>query len=257
MRADFNVLLATVVFRMFNRIPTGEAIFKQPYLGPGCYATAWDFFVDDNDTERLKQSIVNYVGPKGPYVTGSYIIQSPKGYKKLDGVLKIIEMFINGQLKNERKSEGWKPVAEEMLNNPYSLEDTSNWLMNFLFIGHFTAYEIVSDLRHTDLLCKAPDIMTWANAGPGATRGLNVLHGRPLGSYKKHQMVEEMQELLELSRKTRHWPQTGDNGDIPMSSLKRWPAWEMREVEHWLCEYFKYWRMKTTGQVPRGRFHHG
>jgi len=68
-------------------------------------------------------------------------------------------------------------------------------------VGDFMAYEVVTDLRHTRYLNKAPDINTWAVAGPGAIRGLHRLHGRP---YKKalsqEQACEEMRELLALSR---------------------------------------------------------
>jgi hypothetical protein len=39
-------------------------------------------------------------------------------------------------------------------------------------------------------------------------------------------------DLLELSRDNRHWPQG-------------WPRWEMRDVEHTLCEADKYWRAES------------
>jgi hypothetical protein len=42
-------------------------------------------------------------------------------------------------------------------------------------LGPFLAYEIVTDLRFTALLENAPDIMTWANPGPGAKRGITRL----------------------------------------------------------------------------------
>ncbi len=226
MRADPNVLLATIVFRMFNRIGTGEAIFNQKYLDG---RTAWEIFLERKNTDYLKWAIKAYIGARGPYVTGAYIIQSPGGYNKVDGVLKIIESIV-GDFK-------FRAVYE----NTNTLQNTCEWFQRFDYIGGFTAYEWVSDLRHTDLLCNAPDIMTWANAGPGATRGLNVLHGRKLtANPKKEQMVEEMRELLDLSRSER-WP--------------RWfTRWEMREVEHWLCEYFKIYRAKVHGTMPRSRF---
>jgi hypothetical protein len=235
MRADPDVLLATIVFRMFNRIGTGEAIFNQKAFDGG--RTAWEVFLEKKDTDHLKWAIKTYIGARGPYVTGAYIIQSPGGYNKVDGVLKIIEMVMNGlDLEGFRLSRGIGYWCD-------SLEDACNFLQGtFRYIGGFTAYEWVSDLRHTDLLCNAPDIMTWANAGPGATRGLNVLHGRKLtANPRKEQMVEEMRELLELSKDEAYWSWD-------------WHDWEMREVEHWLCEYFKIYRAKVHGTMPRSRF---
>ncbi len=184
---------------------------------------------------------------------------------KLDGVLQIIEWFYNGN---------WRVNVELMLaergrvfnivslrregslarlsGGPWSLQETAEWLeRTFRFIGHFTAYEIVTDLRHTDLLCNAPDVMTWANPGPGATRGLNYLHGRDTGKTPpKQQLVDEMRELLEMSQNDNYWP-------LNAIAMDKWPAWELREVEHWICEMYKYWRAKNGGAKPRGRFRHG
>ena len=42
------------------------------------------------------------------------------------------------------------------------------------------AYQAVVDMRFTALLADAPDVATWAAAGPGTMRGLNRLHGRPV-----------------------------------------------------------------------------
>ncbi len=240
LRARPEVLLATVVFRLLNRIESGEAVFTQPSL-MDTKRSAFEIFLETKDTDHLRWSIKNYVGARGPYVTGSYIIKTPDGLTKLDGVLQIIEWFLSGHWLGQAKIARQRSET----HTPMSLEEMANWLESYhRFIGHFTAYEIVSDLRHTDLLCRAPDIMTWANPGPGATRGLNYFHGRELSSHPpRQQMLEEMRELLALSQRDEYWPQ-----------YEYYPAWEMREVEHWLCEYFKIMRAKDGGQVPRQRF---
>lgn len=92
--------------------------------------------------------------------------------------------------------------------------------------GRFTAYEVVTDLRHTRYLRGAPDIMTWASAGPGAKRGLNYIHDRPImDPIKDDQANAEMQQLLKL-----------------VSKKWKGPALEMRDIEHSLCEKFKHSR---------------
>lgn len=259
LRSSPEVLLATVVFRFFNRIGTGEAIFNQLMVGH-LGKTAWELFLATGDTDYLKHSILTYIGARGPYVTGSYIVKTPEGFTKLDGVLEILRRFYQTD---------WRHTAEMLLSQePQTLSATHNWLESSqYYIGHFTAYEIVTDLRHTDLLCHAPDIMSWANAGPGATRGLNYLHGRDRGrTPSKTSLVEEMQELLELSQQNIHWP--WDTHDSPVTIRggkvleeplhgRDWPAWEMREVEMWLCEFFKYIRARDEGRGTRQRFRHG
>lgn len=274
------VLLATVVFRLFNRITTGEAIFLQSELFTA--SSAWACFLASNNgrdgVKYLRQAILNVCG-SGPYTTGSYMTKTPAGLNKLDGMLKVVEWFVEGKRKDpDQPKTDWRMLAEDMIGDEaWSLELCWEWLSSMPFIGDFTAYEIVTDLRHTALLENAPDINTWANPGPGAKRGLNVMHGRPLKSgVRRDVYIEEMMLLLEASRDPQYWPQplinydrvfednvfdgyteTPDLGEYHAESEGDWPAWELREVEHTLCEFFKYERVRTTGQGTRQRFRGG
>lgn len=273
------VLLATVVFRLLNRIETGEAIFSQTVLEgdlqPGArlfgttLPTAFDLFVFKSpDARHLKGAILDHVGRKGPYVTGAYIISSPSGHSKLDGMLKVIGDF-------HRKS-GWLNYAlgARQIGGRESLFNTWSWLREQPFLGGFHSYEIVTDLRHTALLDKAPDIDTWANMGPGAKRGLNRIHDRCVrGDQSKHkwsasiepeQALEEMRILLDASRSPEFWPQPTrgktllDGVGVVIDSInefskrENWPKWELRDVEHTLCEFDKYERVRRGEGKPRG-----
>lgn len=229
------VLLATVLFRWFNRITSGEAIWLQTDMEtdpPG--ATAWDQFIGSGgNTNAIRAALHQYCG-KGPYVTGSYIIKTPDGMSKLDGVLWCVNQFV-------QRSDLQK-TTELMIRISMSLQDAWTWLRGYPFLGDFMAYEIVTDLRHTPLLDKAPDIMTWANPGPGAMRGLNRMHGRDLKSKQaKQKYIDEMRELLFISEDRELWP-------------SGYPALEMRDIEHSLCELDKYLRVKNGEGAPRQRF---
>lgn len=237
------VLLVTVLFRWFNRIATGEAIFLQcgDYTGSGRVETAWDCFLRDGNVEHLKGAILQYCGD-GPYVTGAYIIKTPDGMNKLDGVLQCVEWFNEKEFPAwDGEPHDWRWLSEELIINPgehASMEYVWGWLRQFPFLGDFMAYEIVTDLRHTDLLCDAPDIMTWANPGPGAMRGLNRINGREIKYRQSKQFfIDEMRDILQAS--VDFWPD-------------RWPKWEMREVEHTLCEFDKYERARLGEGRPRG-----
>jgi hypothetical protein len=268
LRNQPEVLLATVVFRMLNRIETGEALFCQTVMGDreAGGSTAWEYYMAGEGTKvnLLKQAIRAYVGPRGPYVTGAYIISTPPGHAKLDGVMRIIDQFATRLC--DKPSCGhadWMCCARRLLESRGELrmQGVFDWLRQFPYLGTFHSYEIVTDLRHTALLDRAPDILTWANMGPGARRGLNRIAGRqrvgrglrdgwgtPIPA---QQALDEMQWLLKLSRDARHWPQENKRmkGGI-MSEL--WPRWEMREVEHTLCEFDKYERVRTGEGKPRG-----
>lgn len=242
------VLLATVIFRWFNRISTGEAIFCQPDLGG---ETAFDQYLATADISHMRRAIVALCG-NGPYVTGSYTINTRSaglGLSKLDGVLKLIEMWVY-------HNPDWPVHAADMIEAPgkFTLEGFCEAIAGPC-LGPFMTYEIACDLRYTALLEKAPDRLTWANLGPGAKRGLNRLSDRPLeASIDNEQALEEMRGLLAQSRDARYWPQGGKATQQLATQAAEWPRWEMREVEHTLCEFDKYERVRLGQGRPRGSF---
>jgi len=277
LRSSPDALLATVLFRWFNRVATGEAMFCQEALGLGGELpeeTAWQAFLRGGaiDVSILQANILNFCGD-GPYVTGAYIIKTPDGLSKLEGVLQCVEWFCEQRHdiitpQGDVWSVGWRELAEALLmhrlEDPGHLESVWSWLRQFPYMGDFMSYEVVTDLRHTDLLDRAPDIMTWANPGPGARRGLGrVFEGgayEALG-HKKEPLVRMMRELLEVSRDPEHWPQfSGPGFEFAGEGLEDrllsgygdwWPTWEMRDVEHTLCEFDKYERARLGQGKPK------
>lgn len=267
------VLLATVLFRWFNRVTTGEAIFKQKALGfggeqPG--ETAWDALLRLPDLGEgigaVQAAILQYSSP-GPYVTGAYIVKTPDGMDKVEGVLWCVEQFMLQQhAVDDFPVGGWRGTGEELLKmrGQTGLQNVWSWLRRFPYMGDFMAYEVVTDLRHTALLDQAPDIMTWANPGPGAARGLGRVFAGDPEAYNKNQkqrLNELMHVLLEVSRDAAFWPHhdgidgwavpSDMMGDAAVGNVVDWPAWEMRDVEHTLCEFDKYERIREGGRGKR------
>jgi hypothetical protein len=246
---SLDIMLATVVFRLLNRIEVGEAMFCDDDLLGGF--AAFDAFRETGDTRPLVRAIKSRCG-KGPYVTGGYIISSPPGYSKLDGMMRVIKGFYKGSREWDNagagvlSTMGWdgeESVTVMLTAGPgeYTLESTWLWLRKFDYFGNFHSYEIVTDLRHTYLLDQAPDIMTWANPGPGCRRGANRVMGRDKSdkSADRAQLIQEMQEILAHAKNKDLWP-------------REWGKWEMRDVEHTLCEFDKYERVRNGEGRPRG-----
>lgn len=91
------------------------------------------------------------------------------------------------------------------------------------------SYEVVTDLRHTHYQRTATDKVTWANAGPGALRGVNRLEGRPLNARRSDgDACAPLRVLLERAASN------------PPADF---PALEMRDIEHSLCEVGKNLRI--------------
>lgn len=144
----------------------------------------------------------------------------------------------------------WNAVQEgkeclpwmQMDGLPCSLEAAHKWLVGFYGFGGFLAYEVATDWRHTRYLDAAPDIYTWANTGPGAKRGicrlLNVAVKAPLPAAEQLDYLRAIYAWVEKHR------------EVPLL-----PTLEMRDIEHSLCEYDKYCRVKDaldTGVSFRG-----
>jgi len=205
-------LEAVAGFRWFNRISTGE-IIKDVLVKQG-----WNSGVIHDRLENVK-----------PLVTGAYMIRSPYGMNKLKGICQSMDGMVAMKIDvaGMNLQEAWTAVKEAPC------------------LGFFTAYEVVTDLRHTDLL-NPTDRMTWCAAGPGASRGIGWIvnndpdftnYSSPKGQEK---LLGPMRELLDYAGDEKYWPAD-------------WPAWEMREVEHTLCEYDK-WRRGTGGQRLKRKF---
>jgi hypothetical protein len=124
-----------------------------------------------------------------------------------------------------------------VVNECSTMENAFKCLCSFYMVGKFVAYEIVCDFRFTELLQDATDINTWANPGPGAKRGL-----RRLG------MPETLDSMIQLAAVL----QVGNYLDDHIYNCE-WP-FELREVEHSLCEFDKYQRVKTGVGRPRQKY---
>lgn len=261
LRDDPAVLLATVVFRWFNRISTGEAVFNQLDMFD---ASPFRRFMRTGQISILREAITKLC-PDGPWVTGSYTINTRSagvGLSKLDGVLWLISMWV-------RDHSDWPDVAENQLrDSAFTMKEFCLWARGPC-LADFMTYEIACDLRHTALLEHAGDIDTWANIGPGARRGLNRIFrpGEPVN--RPHDLeLDEMVHLLNLSRDEHYWPQLVNqewmmmggryDGAVRMACgqgvREKWPRWELREVEHTLCEFDKYQRVLEGSGRPRGTF---
>lgn len=193
-------------YRAFNWIGTGATLGWQ---------TAWD-------PERVKRILTIALASGVQVFTGAHIIRSEFNRPKVDSIVDVCTAI-------------WEKrgVIAQCCRRERSLELAFHYMVTFPYIGPFQAYEMTTDMRHTRLLEDATDTMTWANAGPGAIRGLERLE---LPSKPQTAACESMRGLL--ARSKEHLPAD-------------FPALEMRDCEHALCETDKYCRVKFGEGKPR------
>lgn len=158
--------------------------------------------------------------------TGAYMISAP-ATKGADKQAYIAQTVIGDLWR--RRTEFQFPFRS--LRHTHELLTASNgW-------GNFMAYQAVVDMRFTSLLENAPDVRTWAAAGPGTIRGLNRLHGRVVEyGLSQGQALSEMRAIYDIV----DW-HTGI-------------AMDFSDVPNILCETDKYLRVKLGEGKPRARY---
>lgn len=218
-----SVAMATIIFRWFNWIPTGKIL-----LGPN---DSRENLLLHWNTRRACE-VLSKVRDSGDQVfTGAFNISNSGSTKPK--INRVCEDYIEPV---------WQ-VREQLLKDLEACDTLRAAHIRLMQCpglrgSGFMAYEVVCDLRYTYLLCDATDICTWSNPGPGAKRGLNRMLGRPLEAVVKQvEWMEKSAELLDYV-----------NENLPTDM----PRFEMREVEHSLCEFDKMERARLgDGHLKR------
>jgi len=219
-----DVYMATIIFRWFNLIETGETLIAHNLI------KEWD-----------PKKAYEVITPQKKWITGAYMIKSPTGKNKVRGICQTITTVWNYR-------QGFLDKCPWQ-----SIEKMTNYLEGYPFFGPFLAYEIATDLRHTYIGETANDLLTWANAGPGAMRGLNRIYDRPLEyTSKRHDWCKEMRELLQQS--DEHFKYSSKYSNKFGLKDEHPNKLELREIEHSLCEFDKYERVRNGQGQPRSKY---
>ena len=216
LRGMDQIVFATILFRRFNSIPVGEILLRENLY------VKWD-------SRRAYKAIRSATKDRGlPFTGGAYMMGAPEGSDKLVYFCKVMSL-VHGKLDIQKN-------IVTSTSQEASLEEVHRIIKEIPYFGPFISYEIVTDLRHTHILDHASDIDTWCCFGPGAKRGLSrLLHGVPKGTVPNRMHIPYSMELLEIVRRR----------------LKSMPHFELREIEHSLCEFDKYQRVAEGGRPKR------
>ena len=218
----------------------GEIIFNCclfRMIGTSEFADAHKWVNEDHgwDKNRTKELIQERLSKGLRTFTGAYIITN-QGLKAPKSEV-VVDYFLTPIWENK---EALSKIAEETLS--LQAVHTAMGFHKGWGGGGFMSYEVVTDLNYTPVLDTAKDQFSWANAGPGAKRGLNRIHLRDLKKSMNQQTANtEMQLLLEEAPKYC-------KPHVPVRLV------DMRTIEHSLCEWDKYERVRLGQGTPRSRY---
>lgn len=221
--SDGDLLFQCLMFRIFNWPETYDALYFN-------LRTEW------NMKKAVEILRVRKEEDHEQIFTGAYIVTgSGSSLPKHETICAALQ-------------EAWKmrDKIAKRIRNGRSLREAVEALQEIPTVGPFVAYEIACDLRFTRLLADSLDRNSWANPGPGAKRGIHrlITGSKKWDRGKKPDYVEVMRTLFK---------EKGRYLEEHVLSEKRYP-FEMREIEHSLCEFDKYMRVKNGEGRPRSRY---
>ena len=163
-------------------------------------------------------------------ITGAYIIATHgsgkrDGYGRRRPLVEYIYDVLNGAWQ-ERAT--LRPRADDTLRSFHTR------LSKPFGFGAFTAGQVVADMKHAPILKNAADWKTFAISGPGSLKGLNIVCGRELT--ERWREADWHSTLLEVRKALL------PSLPRPLRSL------DAQNVEHGLCELFKWSRIQEGGR---------
>lgn len=208
---DENMWYAMAVARLFNWPDT-------------LFVIGYPMFVDDDWFKEIEEELISYRSKKNKVWTGAYLV-STNGVK-MDKISYVLQRVLKPLWK-----DGRAPKPGETLSS-YQMHLTS-----FDGFGSFMGAQVIADLKHTPMLADAPDWWTWAALGPGSTRGLNRLYGRPLDApLNQAKGLGEIQQLKAIVQ-----------AELGMNLC-------CQNIQNCLCETDKYLRVLNSEGKPRSLY---
>lgn len=231
------------IARYINWPDTLEALIKH-------YPNAWPSS-PDFEPRHMTAALEHRASYGNKVYTGAYMIRAesdPTKHWYSWSKHKYIAEIVLGRLWEDRER-----FTAELEKPGQTLEGAWKLFQEPRYVGWgpFMAYEVVTDLRHTRYLRNAPDIYTWANAGPGAIRGLNRLYGRELGAKPRPEQTNA--EMLKLMIELNDLDEPGFNETFGEPCDVN-PRFEMRDIEHSLCEFDKIERVRKGEGKMRAKY---
>lgn len=214
-----------IVYRMFNRISTyDEAITFKSFA-------SWS---KDKVFRRMFDNLRTYSETK-PLYTDAHMVCAYEHFPGEDK-LERFEYIFAGVIKG-------MDVLMRIIQKAKSLETVHRALTKFPGIGPFLAYEMAVDISYCDWNNLGED--EWTNPGPGCQRGLKAIFPgiKPNDCAWMIKVLRQAQER-EFARLK-----------LPFMGIAYQEKWlTLRNVEHCLCEFFKYHKAINATGRPRNKF---
>ena len=217
-------LFSVLLYRFFNLIDTYEFVC-------GLVHAKGVFPVGKWNATAVARALVKRQKAGHRLFTGAYMVQAIGARPGVGGKAElVVDRLTQAVL-------GFEALYEDLRAAP-SMEAAHARLTAIPGIAGFNAYEIVIDLCYQQAVLPFHED-DWVHVGPGALRGLNTLLVQPVTHARSAAVLSDLRTAQRLWRRQANVTLHG-------------PDLTLRNVEHSLCEWFKYFRAQEGGRSKRG-----
>ncbi|SPO30093.1 uncharacterized protein UTRI_05932 [Ustilago trichophora] len=211
------VCFRVLLFRSFARISTYEVI-KSALGGPPTLKTF--------SPAAYENILMPHIGAGNAVYGSSYFIPAPREFRTqypFQSTLRLVQLMIRTGLPSK-------------LAEMHHMRDAHSLLTTFPSLGPFLAMQLLLDLN----LCEHFDFSEeeFAACGPGSRNCLVDIFGKFVSGFE----LEAMRWIQ--NNQDYYWAKYGIT-DVPHLCPARKPGLNVVDIEHTLCEVFKYRRAKT------------
>ncbi|CDU22482.1 related to SET2-Histone methyltransferase [Sporisorium scitamineum] len=205
------------LFRSFARISTYEVI-KGALGGPPTLASF--------SPAAYENILMSHIGAGNPVYGSSYFIPAPREFRTqypFQSTLRLIQLMIRMRL-------------PDRLAGLHHMHDAHALLSTFPSLGPFLAMQLLLDLNLSEHFDFSEE--EFAACGPGSRNCLVDIFGKFVSGFE----LEAMRWIQD--NQDHYWAKYGIT-DVPHLCPARKPGLNVVDIEHTLCEVFKYRRAKS------------
>lgn len=237
--SKINLLLNTMIFRIFVKPESWECFGYLDYRDPQIYKKldlAYDALVEEADRGVTVFTGAYMVNPMG-YLKKIYPLGRTSKFPKIDNAFRLIYHLV----------DNIEMLYDTTVKQPNDIVEQMEVFKSIPGVGAFSAYEWACDLclaeRYTGVKMVPWDDNSGTNVGPGAKKGIDVIFANR-GNFNHTNAILFLASLAPYFFKKFEYADT-----------MKWPAeiteFNLRMVEHSLCEFMKY--IKTFNGTGRPR----
>lgn len=156
-------------------------------------------------------------------------------------------IFVLNILKEELPLEKVKKIVKE-INDCQKPKGALEVIKKITNVGDFLAYEIWTDLTYFNFFNQKWTDNDFVNIGPGAKWGLEIIYDKKLSN---KELLEKIKQLHKKETQQKYLDNIRKEGLFWKNicfkkAFSNKPYLSLRNIEHSLCEFRKYYRLKEN-----------